>query len=134
VEADDRLFQTLDTTTRKIEITPHREILITDTVRFIQNLPHNLVAAFHSTLEEALGADLVLHVVDISDPEYLDKVKVLQGVLEELGADKDNIITVFNKADVLSTDYQWESNYVSARTGKGVDKLINRINEMLLSR
>ncbi len=130
-KADNRLFQTLDTTTRKIKITQDQEILITDTVGFIQNLPHNLVAAFRSTLEEAVEADIILHVVDISDPEYLDKMKVAQGVLEDLGASHKNIITIFNKADILDNEFQGGTNYVSAKTGEGIDIILNRVAEIL---
>lgn len=133
VEADQRLFQTLDTTTRKIRLKSTREALITDTVGFIQNLPHHLVAAFRSTLEEAVEADLLLHVVDISDPAYMDKMRVAEKVLEELGADKEKIITVFNKADLLAADYVMSEGaaYISARTGLGIEKLLNELEAKL---
>ncbi|MDD3270463.1 MAG: GTPase HflX [Syntrophomonadaceae bacterium] len=134
VEADQRLFQTLDTTTRKIRLNPQREVLITDTVGFIQNLPHHLVAAFRSTLEEAVETDLLLHVVDISDPAYMDKMGVVEKVLEELGAEKEKIITVFNKADLLAADGTMEgSRYISARTGLGIDKLLNELDTKLFN-
>jgi GTP-binding protein HflX len=77
VQADERLFQTLDTTTRRLQLSRDEYVLLTDTVGFIQELPHALVAAFHATLEEAADADLVIHVVDIFDPEYLAYVKML---------------------------------------------------------
>ncbi|MDD2620304.1 MAG: GTPase HflX [Syntrophomonadaceae bacterium] len=132
VEADQRLFQTLDTTTRKIHLNPEQEVLITDTVGFIQNLPHHLVAAFRSTLEEAVETDLVLHVVDISDPAYMDKMMVVEKVLQELGAEMERIITVFNKADLLAaTEVKEGPRYVSARTGMGIESMLNEIDTKL---
>jgi GTP-binding protein HflX len=133
VEADSRLFQTLDTTTRKINLDSHYEVLITDTVGFIQNLPHHLVAAFRSTLEEAVEADLLLHVIDLADPSYLDKIKVVEGVLEELGAEKERIMPVFNKVDLLEgiNPKQATPNYVSARTGQGIEDLLGQIRAQL---
>lgn len=134
VEADQRLFQTLDTTTRKIRLNSERDVLITDTVGFIQNLPHHLVAAFRSTLEEAVEADLLLHIVDISDPAYMDKMRVVEKVLEELGAEKDRIISVFNKADLLAADGIMEGpRYISARTGMGIESLLKEINAKLFN-
>lgn len=132
VEADQRLFQTLDTTTRKIRLNPEREVLITDTVGFIQNLPHHLVAAFRSTLEEAVETDLLLHVVDISDPAYMDKMRVVEKVLAELGAEKERIITVFNKVDLLPVDGILEGGrHVSARTGMGIESLLHELDAKL---
>lgn len=131
VVVGERLFQTLDPTTRKIKLDSRVEVLITDTVGFIQNLPHNLVAAFRSTLEEAVEADLLLHVVDIADPQYLEKMVVVEGVLEELGADKENILTVFNKADMLGQENVWQKNYISAHTGKGIKWLLDAIGQKL---
>jgi GTP-binding protein HflX len=134
VEADGRLFQTLDTTTRRIDLGGGRHILITDTVGFIQELPPALVAAFHSTLEEAIDADLLLHVVDISDPNYLDKIGVVETVLEELGAEKNKIITVFNKVDLLEEQAHSGhkgSIYLSARSGQGLDSLLELILQRL---
>jgi GTP-binding protein HflX len=131
VEADDRLFQTLDTTVRKIKLPSGRELLISDTVGFIQNLPHHLVAAFRSTLEEALKADLLLHVVDVADRDYLDKIEVVETVLEELGGNKEKILTVFNKLDLIdicSLKVQ-SACYVSARTGQGIPELLHRLDE-----
>jgi GTP-binding protein HflX len=134
VEADERLFQTLDTTTRRIDLGGGQQVLITDTVGFIQDLPPALVAAFHSTLEEAIDADLLLHVVDISDPNYLDKIGVVEKVLEELGAEKDRIITVFNKVDLLE-DHTGSgpkgSIYLSARSGQGLEDLMGIIAQRL---
>ncbi len=132
VEAENQLFQTLDTTTRKINLNREDSFLLSDTVGFIKNLPHHLVAAFKSTLEEAVQADLLIHVVDVSDPDYMDKMLVVQDVLQDLGAPAEDILTVFNKSDRL--DYVPDDNrnlYISARTGIGLDILLARINLLL---
>lgn len=132
VEADERLFQTLDTTTRKIALPSRREVLITDTVGFIQNLPHHLVAAFRSTLEETVDADIMLHVVDVSGPDHLDEIQVVEKVLRELGAELDKILTVFNKADLIDINPGSEvGHFVSAKTGKGIEELLGRIETKL---
>lgn len=124
-EADSRPFQTLDTTTRKIGFRHQPEFLITDTVGFIQNLPHHLIQAFRSTLEEAARADLIVHVVDLSDPDYLDKMRIVEKVLEELGAAEDKILLVFTKADLLPEPFDAsEALRVSSRTGEGMDFLL----------
>lgn len=133
VEADQRLFQTLDTTVRKITLPSRKAILLSDTVGFIQNLPHHLVAAFRSTLEEAAEADLLLHVVDVADPYYFEKMGVVEGVLRDLGANPDRILNVFNKADLLDLypDNGVRGIYLSAKTGQGLDVLLTRIGEEL---
>lgn len=129
VDADSRLFQTLDTTTRKIRWSDRQEILITDTVGFIQNLPHHLVAAFKSTFEETFEADLILHVVDIADPNYMDKIAIVENVLDELGGDKENVLLVFNKIDLMEEENNFsEGIYVSASTGEGLDFLMAKIS------
>ncbi len=128
VEAQDMLFQTLDTTTRKIQLNRENSFLLSDTVGFIKSLPHHLVAAFRSTLEEAIEADLLIHVVDVSDPDYLDKMLVVADVLADLGAPEENILTVLNKSDRL--DYipdDEQELYISANTGAGLDKLLKKI-------
>lgn len=102
VLAEDKLFATLDPTSRALILPSGKEVLITDTVGFIQNLPHDLVAAFRATLEEANEADLLLHVVDSSSPMRERQQKVVQEVLEELGAGGKPIITVYNKIDLCS--------------------------------
>jgi len=133
VEADDRLFQTLDTTTRKINLPSGMDVLITDTVGFIQNLPHHLVAAFRSTLEETVDSDILLHVVDVSAADHLEKVEVVEKVLQDLGAEQDKIITVFNKTDLIefipsgdNTNY-----FVSAKTGTGIEEFLLKISRKL---
>lgn len=131
VEADQRLFQTLDTTVRKINLPSGKAILLSDTVGFIQNLPHHLVAAFRSTLEEAAEADLLLHVVDIADPYYFEKMEVVENVLQDLGANPERIVNVFNKADLLDLypENAARGVFISAKTGKGLAALLARINE-----
>ncbi len=130
VEANDRLFQTLDTTIRKVQVAPGEEILISDTVGFIQDLPPNLVAAFRSTLEEVLDADLLLHVIDISDPDYLDKMEIVEDVLEKLGADQERILRVFNKIDLVESTILG-GKCISARYGTGIKELLNAIGARL---
>lgn len=132
VAADQRLFQTLDTTTRSVKLPSGRDLLLTDTVGFISRLPHHLIAAFRSTLKETVDADLLLHVVDRSDPLYLDKMAVVEEVLEELEAGGKPALVVFNKMDLVDqpcSDHDIIS--VSARTGQGVDNLLHRIDAML---
>lgn len=131
-EADDRLFQTLDTTIRKIYLPSRREILLTDTVGFIQNLPPHLLAAFRSTLEEAVDADLLLQVADMSDPNYLEKMMVVEEILSELGADKNRILTVFNKADRLNQpSLSAGGPVISALTGQGIGALLEQVDTLL---
>ncbi len=102
VVVDDRLFATLDSTVRIIDPKTRPPILLSDTVGFINKLPHGLVASFRSTLQEVLEADMLLHVVDISSPQYLEQMKVTQEVLGEIGAGKKPTMLVFNKADLLA--------------------------------
>lgn len=99
VLAEDKLFATLDTTTRKFTLPNGQEILLIDTVGFIRKIPHTLVAAFRSTLEESVEADILLHLVDTSHPQAIEQVKEAQEVLKELGADQKPTITVLNKID-----------------------------------
>lgn len=100
----DMLFATLDTTVRKVAPENHHAFLLSDTVGFIHKLPHNLVEAFHSTLEEAREADILLQVVDYSDPHYKEQIAVTNQTLKELGADGIPMIYVYNKADKVSVD------------------------------
>jgi GTP-binding protein HflX len=132
-EADQRLFQTLDTTTRKIKLPGGHEVLISDTVGFVQNLPPHLIAAFRSTLEEAVAADIILHIIDISNEAYFDKVEVVNQVLTELGARPEQVHMVFNKID-QAADHEWQQGAVpriSARTGQGVEELLLFIEQAL---
>ena len=123
---EDLLFATLDPLTREMEY-EGQKMLITDTVGFIRDLPHHLVAAFRSTLEEALDAHLLLHVVDISNPGHKDQMDVVEGVLKDLGIMDKKVITVLNKIDKEITDEsQWgfkDGIPVSAISGQGIDAL-----------
>ncbi|HEY7462088.1 MAG TPA: GTPase HflX [Gemmatimonadota bacterium] len=102
--AADRLFDTLDATTRRVPLDERHAFLLTDTVGFVRDLPHHLVASFRATLEEVVEADLLLHVVDVSDPEYEERMAVVAEVLESLGAADAPRLAVFNKADRLDPD------------------------------
>jgi len=138
VLTQDKLFATLDTTMRRWSIGPHKTVLLTDTVGFIQKLPHQLVAAFRATLEEVTEADLLLHIVDASHPFYEDQINAVYTVLEELKSVTKPIITVFNKIDLLPKKvpkdilekYQ-PSIVVSATTQEGLDKLSAELTKAL---
>lgn len=126
---DAMLFSTLDTTTRSLMLDNTQEILLTDTVGFIRKLPHHLVEAFKSTLEEARYADIILHVVDASNPNMDMQMHVVYETLRELGAEGKSVITLFNKQDLLKEegyqrDFQAEYSIpVSAKTGQGLEEL-----------
>ncbi len=132
----DKLFATLDSTTRKYELPEGREITITDTVGFIQKLPTTLVEAFKSTLDEITGADLILHVIDASSEELEGQIKAVQDVLDQIGAQSIPCIEVFNKCDLLDND-QVEAlasrfplaERISAHNGYRIDRLIERISQ-----
>ena len=134
--AKDQLFATLDPTTRKCTLPGGETILLTDTVGFIRNLPHHLVHAFRSTLEEAVYADLLLILIDGSDPEAAAQLAVTEKLLQELGAGEKPTIHVYNKCDLgVSTPgigRGGENNvYISAATGQGIDLLLLRVEELL---
>ena len=127
-----RLFSTLDTLIRKIKLGGQRPVLVSDTVGFIRKLPHQLVSAFRATLEEVVEADLILHVVDVSDPERVEKHETVLAVLEEIGAADHLRFTVYNKSDLLGPDDPLpflKSNefVVSAVTGQGIEALVEQI-------
>ncbi|MGD8450373.1 MAG: GTPase HflX [Phycisphaerae bacterium] len=128
---EDRLFATLDTLTRKWSLGGGRFVLLSDTVGFIRNLPHHLVASFRATLEEAIHADLLLHVVDAANPEALAQIEAVQSVLTELGVGEKRSVLVLNKVDavedaallaVLRNKYE-DAVSISARTGAGLTEL-----------
>lgn len=130
----DMLFATLDTTTRNLWLGPRKEILLTDTVGFVSDLPHDLVKAFKSTLQEAMDADLLLHVVDVSDEEYLEKIKIVNGVLESLGAVGIPTILCYNKIDKVEFLNIVEDDYtilMSAKNNLNIDKLKEKIVKIL---
>lgn len=131
VLAEDKLFATLDTTSRAITLNDNRRIILIDTVGFIRKLPHYLIEAFKSTLEEAAEADFLIHVVDISSPEACNRMEVAENVLDEIGAGGKPVINVYNKCD-LGEDFAPPSDktrcvYISARTGQGMADLVDAI-------
>ncbi len=137
VLAEDQLFATLDPTMRQLEIPGIGEVVLTDTVGFISHLPHSLVEAFKSTLEEVASADLLLHVVDASSPDVDARIQTVNQVLAEIGADRIPVIMVYNKIDALPAgvgrnfDGGNMSVPVSARTKEGLDALTEAIGSRL---
>ena len=137
--AKDMLFATLDPLMRKIVLKNKKEVILSDTVGFISNLPHELVMAFRATLEEVLLADVVLHVIDVSNPNYKEQRDDVCKVLHELGRDKieneDCYVEVYNKIDKLDGNIEWKNFgngvLVSAVNGKGCDKLLEVLGEKL---
>ncbi|MBA2264202.1 MAG: GTPase HflX [Chloroflexi bacterium] len=132
----DMLFATLDPTSRQVTLPSGREVVVTDTVGFINKLPHDLVDAFRATLEEVKRADLLLEVVDAADLDFVGQQAAVQSVLDELGAGDKPRITVFNKIDLLPADggappASETTAFVSAMTGEGLDLLRERIAEAL---
>ncbi len=138
VLSEDKLFATLDPTTRRMSLPNGQEILLTDTVGFIRRLPHQLIRAFHSTLEEATKADMLLLVCDASDPECAEELQVTRSLLTELGAGEIPRLIVYNKCDLLEVP-QSELNrsagddrvFISARSGEGIEALISSIAALL---
>lgn len=132
VFAEDMLFATLDTRTRKWKLKQGHTVLISDTVGFLQRLPHHLVASFHATLEEALNVDLLIHVVDSAHPDAALQMEAVESVLDELSEHRPADVIVFNKVDLvedplrmqlLLADRQMEVVHLSAGTGEGLDRL-----------
>ena len=133
IPANDRLFDTLDTTTRLLTVSDTLDVVISDTVGFIRKLPHQLVEAFKATLEELEYADLLLHVIDVSNPEWEEQARIVDDLIRELGADSIPCIRVYNKCDVAFGFQRKEENAVtlSARTGEGVADLLAAIDKKL---
>ncbi|AIF52924.1 GTPase HflX [Pelosinus sp. UFO1] len=138
VFAEDKLFATLDPTTRHMTLPDGQTTLLTDTVGFIQKLPHHLIAAFRATLEEVIQADLLLHIIDVSHPQYQEQSKTVYQVLGELNVDTRNLITVFNKVDRIGNQglldqllQQDNSIAISALSGVGTEKLLGLISTFL---
>jgi len=139
VFVEDKLFATLDPTTRQVELPDGSRFLLTDTVGFIQKLPHHLVAAFRSTLEEVLEAELLLHVVDTSHPQAAAQMTAVNELLQKINAEKLPVFVVFNKMDlpeahaalpVLCRD--WPDHLaISARNGNGLAELLTKIDEVI---
>ena len=134
IPANNRLFDTLDTTTRLLTVSDTLDVVISDTVGFIRKLPHQLVEAFKATLEELEYADLLLHVIDISDPHWLEQAQIVDELIEELGAQQIPCLRVYNKSDLYFGDIRphgEDSVNISAKTGEGVDELLARIDKLL---
>lgn len=138
VLSEDKLFATLDPTTRLLELDGGQRIYLTDTVGFIRKLPHHLIEAFKSTLEEAKYADVILHVVDASNPQVEEQMFIVYETLRELGVKDKTIVTLFNKQDRLAGNEilrDFKADYVlkiSARTGWGLDELKNTLEKILI--
>lgn len=138
VLSEDKLFATLDPTTRQLDLRSGQKLLVTDTVGFVRRLPHRLVEAFKATLEEAVASDVLIHVVDLSSDERLAHHQTTMGVIRELGASEKRIITVYNKVDCIDRAALDESElpvsdgvFVSARTGEGLAELQERLVSLL---
>ncbi len=133
IPANDRLFDTLDTTTRKLRIDELTEVLVSDTVGFIRKLPHHLVEAFKATLEELSYADVLLHVIDISNPDWEEQARVVDELIEKLGARQTPCIRVFNKCDAYAgiLPHGEDTVCLSARTGEGVQELVEKLSAIL---
>ncbi len=139
VFVEDKLFATLDTTTRKIALPNKQPLLLTDTVGFVRNLPHQLIEAFNATLEEAALSDFLIHVLDASQPEVMEFYNTTMRVLSDLGAETKQMLVVFNKIDKVSEPEELaalrrhfpEAVFVSVQTGVGMEELIERISEFV---
>ena len=136
---EDALFATLDTTTRKIDLPNKRPLLLTDTVGFIRKLPHQLVESFNATLEEAVLADFLVHLLDASHPRVLEFYGTTMKVLDELGADAKKTLTVFNKIDrvqdpmtrAMLKNAHPEALFISVHSGEGLDVLVDRLGDLV---
>lgn len=136
VLSEDKLFATLDPTTRAMTLADGQQILLTDTVGFIRKLPHHLVEAFKSTLEEAKYADYIIHVVDASNPQAELQMHVVYETLRQLGAAGKKVITLLNKQDIAGTEQlrDFRADYllkISAKTGQGLDELKETLSKIL---
>jgi GTP-binding protein HflX len=135
---EDKLFATLDPTTRQLVLPGNQKLLLTDTVGFIRRLPHDLVEAFKATLEEVLIADFLIHVVDVTSPHFEKHRETTLGVLAELGAGDRPVVNVFNKVDLADAVEIREARQavpdallVSAKTGAGIPALVGKCREMI---
>jgi len=137
VFVEDRLFATLDTRTKKWTLAGGAEVLLSDTIGFVRDIPHQLIASFKATLEEAVNADMLIHVVDASNPEALRQVYSVNNVLKEIGCEKHPVLVVFNKVDVTRKidDLEvmqtiWpDAISISAKTGFGLEELRSAVLE-----
>ncbi len=134
IPANNRLFDTLDTTTRLLTVSDTLDVVISDTVGFIRKLPHQLVEAFKATLEELEYADLLLHVIDLSNPQWAQQAQVVDDLIRELKADHIPCLRVYNKCDLAfsgALPREKDSVYISAKTGEGIKRLLQAVNEKL---
>ena len=134
IPANNRLFDTLDTTSRLLTVSDTMDVVVSDTVGFIRKLPHQLVEAFKATLEELEYADLLLHVIDLSNPEWQEQARIVDALIKELGADAIPCIRVYNKCDLAfasGREKEDDAVYVSAKTGEGLDALLSAIDGKL---
>ena len=134
IPANNRLFDTLDTTTRLLTVSDTLDVVISDTVGFIRKLPHQLVEAFKATLEELEYADLLLHVIDLSNPQWAQQAQVVDSLIRELKADHIPCLRVYNKCDLAfsgALPREEDSVYISARTGEGIDRLLQAVDKKL---
>lgn len=134
IHTGDRLFDTLDTTTRRLRLNDTLEVLVSDTVGFIRKLPHHLIEAFKATLEELCYAQLLLHVIDVSNPDWEQQAEIVEKLIRELGAESTPIIKVYNKCDKLGDSFipkDTGSIMVSARSGENLDRLIEEMIRIL---
>ena len=134
IPANDRLFDTLDTTTRRLKVSDHLEILLSDTVGFIAKLPHHLVEAFRATLEELEYADLLIHVIDSADPERDDHIAVVDRLIAELAAPGTPVLECYNKCDLVADDEiprGQDKVAISAASGFGLDALKEAVEQLL---
>ena len=133
IPANDRLFDTLDTTTRRLRIDESTEVLLSDTVGFIRKLPTHLIEAFKATLEELRFADVLLHVIDISNPEAEEQARVVNELIRQLGAESTPCLRVFNKCDryIGILPHGEDVVCISAKSGEGADTLVKKLSDML---
>ena len=133
IPANDRLFDTLDTTTRRLRLDETQEVLLSDTVGFIRKLPTHLIEAFKATLEELKYADVLLHVIDISNPEWEEQARVVDDLIRQLGAESTPCVRVYNKCDAYFGILPHGEDIVclSARSGEGADVLVRKLADML---
>ena len=133
IPANDRLFDTLDTTTRRLRLDETQEVLLSDTVGFIRKLPTHLIEAFKATLEELKYADVLLHVIDISNPEWEEQARVVDDLIRQLGAESTPCVRVYNKCDAYFGILPHGEDVVclSAKSGEGADVLVRKLTDML---
>ena len=138
VLAEDKLFATLDPTTRKLKLPSGNEVLLTDTVGFIRKLPHHLIEAFKSTLEEAKYADLIVHMIDASNPEADTQMLIVYNTLRELGIEDKEVVSLYNKIDVMPEDTILPRDFhaehtlkISAKTGEGLEEFKELVDKIL---